>query len=253
MITVSIIGFGNVAQHLAAAFYECPEISLLQLFSRKIKPNSILPFEVEMIHRLEELKEADLYIIATFDGAIAEISKKLPFENRLLAHTSGSVSMTDMDDKNRRAVFYPLQTFSKNKQLDFKNIPICLESESDHDYQMLEKVAKLISLKVVPINSEQRKSLHVSAVFINNFTNHLYHIADEICSEQNVSFEILKPLILETADKIMTLSPKDAQTGPAKRNDLETIHSHLKFLGKGNRKNIYQLLTQSIIEDGKKL
>jgi len=253
MITVSIIGFGNVAQHLAAAFYESPEISLLQLFSRNSNPSSILPFEVEIIHNFEELKKADLYIIATSDGAISEISEKLSFENQLVAHTSGSVSMNDLSGKNRKAVFYPLQTFSKNKKLDFKNVPICLECESETDYHLLEKIAKSISHKVFPITSEQRKSLHVSAVFVNNFTNHLYHIADQICSEQNVSFEILKPLILETADKILTLSPKDAQTGPAKRNDLDTIHSHLEFLGSGNRHNIYQLLTHSIIEDGKKL
>ncbi len=253
MITVSIIGFGNVAQHLAAACYKNPHISLLQLYSRKRNPISILPFEVDFIHHLEELKAADLYIIATSDSAIIAISENLPFENRLVAHTSGSVSMNDLSNKNRKAVFYPLQTFSKNKKLDFENVPICVEAESEADYQILKNFAELMSPKVFPITSDQRKSLHVSAVFVNNFTNHLYHIADQICAEQNVSFEILKPLIVETAAKILTLTPNDAQTGPAKRNDAETINMHLDFLGAGNRNDIYQLLTDSIIEYGKKL
>ncbi len=253
MITVSIIGFGNVAQHLALALHESPHISLLQLYSRSKNPISTLSFSVEFIDDLSKLQKADLYIIAVSDSAITEISRKLPFENRLVAHTSGSVPMDEIDGRNRKAVFYPLQTFTKSKKVDFKNIPICLESDNADDYKLLETVAKSISEKVFPISSEQRKSLHVSAVFVNNFTNHLYHIAEEICIEQQVPFDILKPLILETADKILMLSPKDAQTGPAKRNDKNTIDSHLDFLTDQNRKNIYKLLTQSISNDGKKL
>ena len=253
MITVSIIGFGNVAQHLALALHESPHISLLQVYSRSKNQNSTLPFSIEIIDDLSKLHKADLYIIAVSDSAISEISEKFPFENRLVAHTSGSISVDAIDGKNRKAVFYPLQTFTKNKNVDFKNIPICLESESADDYKLLETVAKSISEKVFPISSEQRKSLHVSAVFVNNFTNHLYRIAEEICVEQQVPFDILKPLIVETADKILTLSPQQAQTGPAKRNDQNTIDSHLDFLTDQNRKAIYKLLTQSISNDGKKL
>ena len=253
MITVSIIGFGNVAQHLASAFEASSDISLLQMYSRSKNPDSTLPFSVEIIDVLDKLHKADLYIIAVSDSAISEISEKLPFENRLVAHTSGSISMDAINGKNRKAVFYPLQTFTKNKNVDFKTIPICLESESADDYKLLETVAKSISEKVFPISSEQRKSLHVSAVFVNNFTNHLYRIAEEICIEQQVLFDILKPLIVETADKILTLSPQQAQTGPAKRNDQNTIDSHLDFLTDQNRKAIYKLLTQSISNDGKKL
>ncbi len=253
MITVSIIGFGNVAQHLALAFHESPDISLLQLFSRNRNCHSKLPFQADIIHDLSQLKAADLYVIAVSDDAIAAISEQLPFDDRLVAHTSGSVSVNQISSKNRSAVFYPLQTFSKHKKVDFDTIPICLESTLAEDYAILEKVAKSISTKVFSISSDQRKSLHVAAVFVNNFTNHLYHIAEEICAEQDVPFEILKPLIMETADKILTLSPKNAQTGPAKRKDLKTINSHLEFLESENRKNIYKLLTHSIIEDGKKL
>ena len=148
---------------------------------------------------------------------------------------------------------HTLQTFSKNKDLDFKVIPICLESENATDYQLLEKVAKTISAKVFAINSEQRKALHIAAVFVNNFVNHLYKIGSDICNENQVPFEILKPLIQETAEKIMILSPDEAQTGPAKRMDNKTIESHLKFLTDENQKHIYKILTQSIQNNVKKL
>ena len=126
-----------------------------------------------------------------------------------------------------------------------------MESENETDYELLEKVANEISNKVYKISSEQRKALHVSAVFVNNFVNHLYQIGNEICEENKVSFEVLKPLILETANKVMMLSPKEAQTGPAKRNDKQTIENHLDFLSNENHKTIYKILTQSLLNNGK--
>jgi predicted short-subunit dehydrogenase-like oxidoreductase (DUF2520 family) len=146
-----------------------------------------------------------------------------------------------------------LQTFSKAKPLDFSQIPIALEAENESDYTVLETVANAISTQVHHINSEQRKALHIAAVFVCNFTNHLYKIGNDICIENNLSFDLLKPLILETADKIITLSPTDAQTGPAKREDTVTINAHLNFLKNHTQKDIYKLLTQSIIDNGKKL
>jgi predicted short-subunit dehydrogenase-like oxidoreductase (DUF2520 family) len=143
-----------------------------------------------------------------------------------------------------------LQSFSKNKAVDFKNIPICLETESELEYYFLEKIAKTISDKIYNINSLQRKSLHVSAVFVNNFVNHLYQIGNDICNENNVDFDILKPLILETANKIIEISPKSAQTGPAKRKDSVVIEQHLDFLKDENQQNIYKILTQSIQQNG---
>jgi len=121
------------------------------------------------------------------------------------------------------------------------------------DFVFLEKVAKSISQSVYPINSDQRKALHVAAVFVNNFTNHLYQIGQEICKEHQVPFDVLKPLIQETAQKINTLDPIDVQTGPAKRNDSTTIEAHLEYLNHENQKNIYKILTQSIQNNGKKL
>jgi predicted short-subunit dehydrogenase-like oxidoreductase (DUF2520 family) len=257
MTKVTIIGSGNVAQHLIVAFQNSQnmgtEIDLIQVFSRQKESISHLLDLNKITDDLESLEEADLYIIAVSDDAIAAVSSQLPFKNRLVVHTSGSISLNALDDDNRKGVFYPLQTFTKNKDVDFKTIPICLESENATDFQLLEKVAKMISDKVFAINSEQRKALHVAAVFVNNFTNHLYQIGSEICQENQVPFEILKPLIAETAQKIMVLSPEEAQTGPAKRNDTNTIEAHEAFLSNENHLKIYKTLTQSIQHNGKKL
>ena len=257
MIKVIIIGSGNVSQHLIVALQNSQnigdEIELIQVYSRKRETLTHLLDFNKITTDFNDLLEADLYLIAVSDDAIARVSNQLPFKNRLVVHTSGSVSLDSLNNDNRKGVFYPLQTFTKNKEVDFKNIPICLESENATDYQLLEKVAKSISEKVFAINSEQRKALHVAAVFVNNFTNHLYHLGNEICKEHQVPFEILKPLIQETAQKINTLSPEDAQTGPAIRNDKQTIEAHQLFLTNSNQSNIYKTLTQSIQDNGKKL
>ena len=257
MTKVIIIGSGNVAQHLIRAFSNPTllnsKIELVQVFARQKKNLSQLLDFNKITTDLETLAEADLYIIAVSDNAVESVSSQLPFKNRLVVHTSGSVALNSLDNKNRKGVFYPLQTFSKDKMVDFSSIPICLESENSTDFQLLNKVAKTISQKVFAINSEQRKALHVAAVFVNNFTNHLYQIGNDICQEHQVPFEILKPLITETAQKIMTLSPEEAQTGPAKRKDSSTIEAHESFLTNENQRNIYKILTQSIQENGKKL
>ena len=253
MIKVTIIGSGNVANHLIAAFSKAENIKILQVFARNPINVSELIDNDKIVSDYSKLESADLFIIAVSDGAIAEISAKIPYENQLVAHTSGSFSINGLDDKNRKGVFYPLQTFSKSKKVDFKEVPICLEAQNNADYEILEKVAKSISNKIYKIDSQQRKSLHLAAVFVCNFTNHLYKIGSDICNENKVDFDILKPLIQETARKIISLAPEKAQTGPAIREDISTINDHLKLLTNENQKDIYKLLTKSIIDNGKKL
>jgi len=253
MIRIAIIGSGNVAQHLILAFAKSKKVEVIQVFSRQKEIIFPLLDSNKITDNLNGLVEADIYIIAVSDDAIASVSSKLPFENRFVVHTSGSVSIDSLDKKNRNGIFYPLQTFTKNKTVDFSQIPICLEIENDSDFELLENFAKSISNAVFKINSKQRKALHVSAVFVNNFVNEMYRIGNEICEENKVSFEILKPLILETVNKVMTLSPNEAQTGPAKRNDTQTIEAHLNFLSNENHATIYKILTQSIQNNGKEL
>ena len=257
MIKVAIIGSGNVAQHLIVAFENSQikdnSVELIQIFSRKREKLAHLITLERITDDYQKLVEADVYIIAVSDDAIAGVVAKIPFKNRLVVHTSGSFPLNALNENNRRGVFYPLQTFSKNKTVNFSTIPICLESENPFDYQILNSVAKSISNSVFAINSQQRKALHVAAVFVNNFTNYLYQIGNEICEQHHAPFEILKPLIAETANKILVLSPQEAQTGPAKRNDSETIQAHETFLLDENHLLIYKLLTQAIKNNGKKL
>jgi predicted short-subunit dehydrogenase-like oxidoreductase (DUF2520 family) len=253
MIKVVIIGSGNVGQHLIKAFAKSGAVTVIQAYARNKRNLTHLLDSKQITNDFSKLKEADLYIISVSDEAINEVSKQIIFSNKLVAHTSGSVAMNELSDFNRKAVFYPLQTLSKKKEVDFKQVPLCLEAENESDLKILNEIATSVSDKVFEIDSDQRKSLHVAAVFVSNFVNHLYKLGSDICLEQKVPFEILKPLILETAKKVELLLPDDAQTGPAKRNDTATINKHLVILTDENQKEIYKLLTKSIIDHGKKL
>jgi predicted short-subunit dehydrogenase-like oxidoreductase (DUF2520 family) len=253
MITVSIIGSGNVAQHLITAFQKAEGMLLVQVLARTPETVAALLNRTQLITDYQDLVKVDLILVAVTDSAIAAVSKQIPLENQLVAHTSGSVPLHDLNSKNHRGVFYPLQTFTKGKEVDFCKIPLCLEADHASDYATLEAVAKTISEITYPVSSEQRKALHVAAVFVCNFVNHLYLIGSDLCEEHHLDFDLLKPLIQETASKIMSLSPMEAQTGPARRQDSTTINAHLNYLTDTHQKELYTLLTKSIIDNGKKL
>ncbi|MDN3618991.1 DUF2520 domain-containing protein [Polaribacter undariae] len=227
MISVLLVGTGNVATHLYTAFLKADTIAITQISSRN----------------LENIPEADLTIIAISDDAIAEVSSKI--NNKFVVHTSGGCAIDELKNKHNKGVFYMLQTFSKGKDFNFNDVPFCLEATNKKDQQLLDAVAKSIGQKIYKVDSEQRKALHVAAVFVNNFANHLYKIGNDICAEHKVPFEVLFPLIKETASKIESLSPEKAQTGPAVRKDKKTIKNHLDLLNI-NQQEIYQLLTKSI-------
>ena len=246
MISVSIIGAGNVATHFYNVFEKSEQVSVVQWYSRDLNKITSYKNTVAITDQLLELEVADIYIVAISDDAISSVSKQLAFENRLVVHTSGSASIYDLDKKNKRGVFYPLQTFSKESEVDFKQIPICIETIGKKNFPLLKSLAAAIGSQVYKVNPDQRKALHLAAVFVNNFTNQLYRIAHEITESEGVEFDILKPLILETAKKAQNLSPYMAQTGPAKRNDKKTIKRHLKQLKSEHHKAIYTLLTESI-------
>lgn len=246
MKTINIIGSGNVAYHLIENINTLPDFRLQQVAVRSKEKVLDLVSGDLIVTDIKNLKPADLTIIAVTDDAIKLVSDEIPYQNHLVVHTSGTTSMQMLNDKNRKGVFYPLQTFSKSRSVDFKNIPLCLETEQENDLKCLKVLAQQMSDKVYEISSEQRKSLHVSAVFVSNFVNHMYAIGDKICEENNIPFEILHPLIQETAVKITSLSPEEAQTGPAIRHDEKTITTHQNFLTNETFKNIYKLITESI-------
>ena len=246
MITVVLIGSGNVATHLFKAFKTADDIEIKQWYNRNLESIEQFKQEVEITNDLKNLQKADIYILAVSDDAIHDFSAKLPFSSRFVVHTSGAMTLHQLDKKNDRGVFYPLQTFSKDVEIDFSDVPFCLEVDNKANFDILKKLCEGIGSSFYKVNSEQRSSLHLAAVFVNNFVNQLYRIAHEITESTSVDFNILKPLIKETAKKIETLSPYRAQTGPALRHDKKTIKKHLKLLQNERHKEIYELLTKAI-------
>lgn len=246
MKTINIIGFGNVAFHFIQKINTLPNYKLQQVLVRNKKNAKGLLAPDQIVTQIEQLQVADLTIISVADDAIKEVAEVIPYKNKLIVHTSGTTSMEVLKTHDRRGVFYPLQTFSKSREVNFQNIPLCLETNNENDWNELKALASQMSEKVYKISSEQRRSLHVAAVFVSNFTNHMYTIGNEICEENKVPFEVLHPLIEETAAKIKTLPPLKAQTGPAIRHDEVTLKTHQDFLKNETYKNIYKTITESI-------
>ena len=248
MTTIVFLGFGNVNFHLINTLYKHNKDSVIQVYNRsEINLNKELnkiPFTTD----LSKIKEADLYIIGIPDDAIAAFSETLPLKSKLVVHTSGSVSMEALSKRNRKGVFYPLQTFSKNREVNFNTIPICIEAKKEADLELLTNLGNSLSEKVVEIDSDERSKLHLAAVFVNNFVNHLYAIGDDILGNNELSFDLLHPLIEETASKVKTLSPSEVQTGPARRGDQRTIEKHLHLLKEGPESELYQQLTESLMK-----
>ncbi|MCB7480420.1 Rossmann-like and DUF2520 domain-containing protein [Christiangramia sediminis] len=253
MIKVVIIGAGNVATHLYQCFTKSKQLDVIQVYNRNIQHLDFVEDASKKVSALDELKEADLYLIAIKDEAIGELVAKFNPKNGIVAHTSGTQPLHILSKFDNYGVFYPLQTFSKIKPVNFREVPLCLEANSEDNLEFLKKIASIISNQVFEVNSDQRKALHVSAVFVNNFSNHLFTLASDFCKKEELPFDILRPLIKETVDKLENLDPYSAQTGPALRNDKDTISAHLEMLD-GDRKKIYTILTESIQNlHGKKL
>lgn len=254
MIDLVLLGSGNVATHLYRAFSASEKVRVKQVYNHTRNRLDTFEEETPVTTSLDELAEGDVYLMALKDDVIAGVAKQLQDRKGLVAHTSGAVSLAAIEGCQRAGVFYPLQTFSRNKEVNYCEIPFCLEAKDEKDLNLLKTLAGEISGKSYEISSAQRKKLHLSAVFVCNFVNHLYTIGESICRENNIPFEILQPLIQETANKVRTSSPSEVQTGPAIRHDDTTIQAHLELLSDPANKEIYQTLTKAIQNfHGKKL
>ena len=249
-IDVVILGAGNVAYHLTRALLE-NTVNVVQIFNRTLDKaqNFANEYNIYYTDKISEIVKADIYIICTADKAISEISYYVPFEDCLVVHTSGSTPLSALKGKYRKGVFYPLQTFSRKRALEYDKIPFFIEAENKNDENTLLNLANRISDEAYIVDSNKRLQIHMTGIWANNFTNHLFYIANEICRKQDISFAILKPLIKETVEKINDdISPYDAQTGPAKRNDSLVIQKHLSILeSDSNLYQLYSLLTNSIL------
>ena len=243
---IVIIGSGNVAYHLAKALVS-NSFSVAQLFGRNEEELKKIADELQLPYSTTHLDQnADVYLIAVSDSAIHEISAKISNPNALVAHTSGAVSRDTLHGTYRKAVFYPLQTFSKSKELDYSEIPFFIDGEHEQDQHLLTSIAEKISGKVFFADDEKRKYIHLTAVFACNFVNHLYARAKEIADEQNIPFDFFLPLIDETTKKIHEINPKEAQTGPAVRNDQKVLDLHRSLIHDEEQLKIYNTMNESI-------
>ncbi|MDB5110061.1 MAG: oxidoreductase [Mucilaginibacter sp.] len=249
---ITIIGSGNVATHLAAAFKNAGHV-IVQVYSRNIQNAALLAYHVkaEAIDDLNAVnEETDLFVIAVKDDIIGKIAEQLAKYQKLMVHTSGATDLYALlAFSDNAGVFYPLQTFSKVKEVDFSKVPLCIEGANETITTQLTQLAQDISQSVYTVNSEKRKTLHLAAVFACNFPNYLYNLAQQLLMQQGMEFDMLRPLILETAQKVQNKLPAQVQTGPAIRNDENTMAFHLQLLNhQPQLQQLYTLLSQGIIK-----
>lgn len=250
--SISIIGAGNVATHLAKVLYN-KGIEINQIYSRSVKNAKELANKVRAGYTDDIAGinlNSDLYIIAATDDAIASITNKLVLSSKILVHTSGSVDVEVLKGSTKNyGSFYPLQTFTKQTEISFEDIPMFIEASNKKTENELTALALMLSSNVNKINSLQRKKIHLAAVFACNFANYMQVIAEDLCEENNVSFDLLKPLIKETFEKGINSLPSENQTGPARRNDVKVIEEHKKLLDNNQDfKELYTLISNQIIK-----
>lgn len=242
---IVIIGSGNVAYHLAKAFTQ-NNIEVSQIFGRNEVELNKISEELNIPYSTKELADADLYLISVSDSAVEQVSDLIKTEKALVAHTSGSLPIETLKGNYRKASFYPLQTFSKTKNLEYSKIPFFIEAENQIDEKSLFELASLISDNVETSDYEKRKYIHLTAVFACNFVNHLFARAKEISDSQDLDFNYFIPLIDETVEKIHHLEPKSAQTGPAVRGDERILKLHEELITNDEHLKIYNTMNESI-------
>jgi|SRR5690554_361580 len=252
---IAIIGTGNVAWHLAPAL-ESAGHTLTEVYSRDLHRASKITGRLYATESKDDLdfseSEAEIFIIAVTDHAIPDIADSIILpEGSILVHTSGSVPLQALaySSASHTGIFYPLQSFSKSRDISFGDVAILLESDEPAVLQKLKLLAKSISPHQYVVKSKDRLALHIAAVFASNFTNHLIRVSEEIMNRQGLDFEMLKPLIIEQINKSLEIGAKGAQTGPALRGDISTLDRHFDFLSYNEQvAEIYKLISQDIID-----
>jgi predicted short-subunit dehydrogenase-like oxidoreductase (DUF2520 family) len=238
---ISFIGFGLVAQTLST-YLQSKGLEICQILVRKMPAQKLE--NVVFITNIKDLKPVDLVLICVNDDALADLVQQVP-QSQLAAHTSGSIDLEQLGSRKNIAVFYPLQSFAHLRTEAVAQIPILLEAQSQEVFDTLQHFALQHFEDCSAMNSESRAKLHLAAVIANNFTNHLMHMAQKYCVANNLPFDLLKPLIAETAQKWMHRDAGDLQTGPAIRGDEKVIRKHLAALS-GEMHTIYKTMTESI-------
>lgn len=253
---IVLIGSGNVASHLGQALNQQGQL-ITQVYSYTKANASALALRFPGARATADLKDispdADLYIIAVTDAAMPAVIQALPAGlPGIVVHCSGATDIAVLEKFNYAGVIYPPQSISKQLDLNMQAIPFCVEGNTPQTQEILLQLTQTFAPEARACDSAQRLTLHLCAVLVNNFPNILFQMAYELMAEQQLPFDLLKPIILETARKVQNAIPQDVQTGPAKRNDQNTIHKHLEFLSQKNEiAEIYQLLTTQIVKRNK--
>ena len=250
---IVLIGAGNVATHLGLALKKHHKI--IQVFSKHLSNASSLAERLDAsgTNNIKKISTyADIYFLSVSDDAIESVVEELPDTDGIVVHTAGSISIDALDKFNNHGIFYPFQTFSKNRDISYNNIPILVEGNSKNTTKQLLDLALLLSSNAYEVNSKQRLLIHIAAVFACNFTNHLYLISKNISDKAELPFSILQPLIEETVSKAFTVLPENAQTGPASRNDKQTMEKQIEILNKSfddeNLAGLYKDISERIIK-----
>ncbi|MDH6306570.1 putative short-subunit dehydrogenase-like oxidoreductase (DUF2520 family) [Parabacteroides sp. PF5-5] len=249
---IVFIGAGNLATAVSLEMQRAG-MTIGQIYSRTRESAESLAkkLNTQWTTNLNEIiPDADLYIFALKDALLTEIIPKVKPNEGLWVHTAGSVPMQIFEGHAKRyGVFYPLQTFTKKRRVKLDKTPIFLEVNNPEDMKMLKKVAIALSGNAQELDSEKRKMLHLAAVFACNFTNHMYALAAKLLEEQSLSYELILPLIIETADKISEIPPSEAQTGPAVRFEKEIMDKQIAMLSDPGMQTIYRLISQNIYKE----
>ena len=251
---VVFVGAGNLATRLSLEMRKSG-MSIGQVYSHTSEHAKILADELGCgwtVVPEDIVEDADLYVFSLKDAVLQDVIARVKPNNGLWVHTAGSMPISVFEGLTARyGVVYPLQTFSKSREVDFKKIPFFLEANSSEDEKVLGEVARALSSDVRCLSSEKRKNLHLAAVFACNFTNHMYALAEKILEEQQIPGEVLLPLIDETAAKVHVMSPVRAQTGPAIRYDENGINKHMAMLKDPDMRNLYELISRSIHKEAR--
>jgi len=244
--SISIIGSGNVAFHLGTGFFE-QGLKIDKIYSRNKRKAEDLAkkWNCEVAETLGSI-DSEFVIVCVNDSSISSVVKELS-PNCKIAYTSGATDLSQFDSNPKIGVIYPLQTFSRERPINLFEVPFLIEAKTPELAQDFFDLTWKISRKVIYATSKERAYYHLSAVWVNNFTNHLMHHSKIFLEQKSLNWELLKPLMNETVEKLNQLDPYDAQTGPARRNDNSTIENHLNSL-EGIQKEIYTLITKSIQE-----
>jgi len=249
-VHVVLVGAGNVATHLGRALQRAGHV-VKAVYSRTEASARLLSGELEVpaFTSLEELPEADLYVLSVKDDALSEVVSRLcpGREGSMFVHTAGSVSLSVFANKARQyGVIYPLQTFSRRHEVDFAEVPLFVEASDGESLRTLLGLARSLSRNVVEMDGLSRARMHLSAVFVCNFVNHLYALGEQAMEQCGLSFELLLPLIDETARKVHVLSPRKAQTGPAVRGDESVMARQEAMIDSPVVRQLYRLMSKSI-------